>query len=339
MSTIKDVATLAGVSVSTVSIILNGKAKDRKISEETQTKILEAIKALNYRPNVSAKKLRTNNHKEYTIGVYWASDFRTNFLARLITGIQSEILTYKYPVNIVICPYKNNYLHLEKGLANGNTFDAAIIANTSVADMEFLNSTVPKMPVVLYNRYSEQYNTVTIDNFDAGKKAAMLFINNQITDIGVVLFKDSYLAMSVRSQGFIDTCNKHSIKIPDEKIITTENSILGGVLAAEMFLKLKDRPKAIFCDSDSLAQGMLHVLNNHHINVPQDLAIIAIGLGSPEANKYSTPPLTVVEIPIEKIAAECVKLILGVLEHTIDTPTHISYDTDLIIRDSCNCTL
>ena len=339
MPTIKDVASLSEVSVATVSIILNGKATDRKISLKTQNKVMEAIKALNYRPNVSAKKLRSNNDKEYTIGVYWASDFRTNFLARLISGIQSEILKYNYPINIVICPYKNNYLYLEKGLHSGDTFNAAIIANTSVADMEYLNHAIPKIPVVLYNRSSEQYNTVTIDNFEAGKKAAMLFINNGIKDIGVVLFKDSYLAMTVRSRGFIDTCLKSNITISDENIITTENSILGGVLAAELYLKLKIPPKAVYCDSDSIAQGMLHVLNNHHIKIPDDLAIVAIGMGSSEANQYSTPPLTVVEIPIEKIATECVKLIVDVLEHKIETPTHIQYDAELIIRDSCTCKL
>jgi LacI family purine nucleotide synthesis repressor len=335
MSTIKDVAALAGVSVSTVSILLNGKAKDRKISLDTQNKVAEAIKTLNYRPNMSAKKLRSTTDKEYTIGVYWASDFRTNFLARLITGIQSEIIAYPFPINIVICPYQNGYLHREKGLQSGNTFNAAIIANTSTADMDYLESQAPQIPFVLYNRHSDHYNTVTIDNYDAGRKAAMLFINKGITDIGAVLYKESYLAMGIRSRGFIETCAKHNVHITPEKIITTENSILGGVMAAEKFLLLNHRPKAVFCDTDSIAQGMLHVLNKSQIKVPQDLALVAIGMGSSEANKYSTPPLTVVEIPIEKISAECVKLIISVLEHQVDPPQHVHCNSELILRESC----
>jgi DNA-binding LacI/PurR family transcriptional regulator len=336
MATIKDVAILSGVSVSTVSIILNGKAKDRKISVETQDKIMEAIKALNYRPNVSAKKLRSHTDKEYTIALYWASDFRTHYLARLISGFQSEILNYQYPINIVICPYKCGSLFLEKGLQSDHTFNAAIIANTSMSDMEYLHNNFPKIPTVLYNRYSEQYNTVTIDNFDAGKKAAMLLLNKGIKDIGVVHFKDPYLAMTLRSQGFIDTCIKHGIQFSDENVINTESSIQGGVLAAELFLKGKHLPKAIFCDSDSLAQGMLHIFNKNNIRIPEDSAIIAIGMGSPEASQYSTPSLTIVEIPFEEMAAECVKLIINVLEHRIDKPLHVNYESKLIIRDSCN---
>jgi len=334
MSTIRDVATLSGVSVSTVSIVLNGQAKDRKISQETQNKINDAIKALGYRPNMSAKKLRSAADKEYTIGIYWASDFRTNFLSRLLTGMQPEIMTYPFPINIVICPYKNDCLYREKGLRSSNTFDAAIIANTSVADMEYLNSHPPQIPFVLYNRTSEQYNSVTIDNYDAGRKAALLLLDKGVKNMGAVLFRDTYLAMSIRSRGFIETCTNNNAKISPENIITTENSILGGVLAAEKYLNLKARPRALYCDSDSIAQGILHVLNKNQINVPDDLFLVAIGMGSPEANQYSTPPLTVVEIPIEKISAECIKLIVGVLEHQIDTPHHVYCDSELIPRES-----
>lgn len=335
MPTIRDVAALAGVSVSTVSILLNGKAKDRKISLTTQQRVMDAIKTLNYRPNVSAKKLRSTVDKEYTIGVYWASDFRTNFLSRLVTGIQMGISNLPFPVHIVICPYRNDYLYKEKGLHDANAFNAAIIANTSTADMSFLSGHEPQIPLVLYNRPSDRYNTVTIDNYDAGRKAAELFLDSGIRNIGAVLFKESYLAMGIRSRGFIETCSQNNVAIAPDHIITTENSIHGGVLAAEKFLQLHPRPQALYCDSDSIAQGMLHVLNRNHIKVPDDLALIAIGMGSSEANKYSTPPLTVVEIPIEKIAVECIKLIIGVLEHQIEPPHHVHCETELILRESC----
>lgn len=335
MSTIRDVASLAGVSVSTVSIILNGKAQDRKISSATQGKVLDAVKALNYRPNVSAKKLRDGLKKEYSIAIYWASDYRTHFLARLITGIQSEVLKYDYPISIVICPYKNDFLHLEKGLFKG-AFDAAVIANTSPVDMDHLNKLPPSIPFVLYNRVAERYNTVTIDNFAAGCKAAMLFIENGYKKIGMVLSKNPYLAMSNRSKGFAETCSINNVKIQNEHIIIApDNSIHGGAVAAEQLLQLHCRPQAVFCDSDALAQGMLYVFHQNQIHIPEELAIIAMGMGNPEANKYSIPSLTVVEVPIEKIASECIRLIIDVLEHHIDTPTHIQYDSPLIIRESC----
>ncbi len=339
MSTIKDVANLAGVSVSTVSIILNGKAADRKISADTQQKVLESVKTLNYRPNVSAKKLRSSTNKEFSVAVYWASDYRTHFLARLITGIQAEVLKYDCPINIVICPYKNGLLHAEKGLLNA-TFDAAIIANTSHEDMAHLNAAPPKIPFVLYNRESEQYNTVTIDNFAAGRKAARLFIEHGLTNIAMVLSKTPYLAMSARSQGFIETCQASGAPIQAENIlVATDNSIQGGALAAEQLLQLPARPQAVFCDSDALAQGMLYTLYQHGIRLPEDLSLIAMGMGNPEANRYSIPALTVVEVPIETIASECIRVLMEVLEHRVEPPVHIQFDSTLIIRETCRAPL
>lgn len=334
MSTIKDVAALAGVSVATVSIIVNGKAAERKISIATQSKVAAAIKTLNYRPNVSAKKLRNSSHKEYTIGVYWASDFRAHFLARIISGIQGEFLKYEYPINIVICPYKNDYLHVEKGLQTDTAFNAAIIANMSPSDMKYLHSSALKIPIVLFNRYSEKYNSVTIDNYEAGKKAALHFITKGITDIGVILHKRSYLAMSIRNHGFIDACRKNNIHIPAHNIITTESTLAGGVQAAEKLLAHNHLPQGIFCDSDALAQGMLHVFNKKKIIIPDDVEIIAIGMSSPDTSKYSTPSLSVVELPMERMAAECVRLIVDVLEHRIEQPSHVLYDSELILRES-----
>ena len=83
MASIKDVAAKAQVSISTVSIIINGKSKERKISKETQEKVLNAMKELNYQPNLSAKKLRLADTKK-TIALFWTTDFRGVMLARFL---------------------------------------------------------------------------------------------------------------------------------------------------------------------------------------------------------------------------------------------------------------
>ena len=71
MASIKDVAEMAGVSLSTASIVANGKSKERKISEATQKKVLETMKALNYIPNVSAKTLRRGESQKYVVALFW----------------------------------------------------------------------------------------------------------------------------------------------------------------------------------------------------------------------------------------------------------------------------
>lgn len=91
MVTLKDVAKLAEVSVSTVSIVINGKTKERNIPLKTYNKVMKAIDELGYQPNVSARRLRNLDRAKPIIALYWTLDARTNMLTALLAGIQSEI--------------------------------------------------------------------------------------------------------------------------------------------------------------------------------------------------------------------------------------------------------
>lgn len=335
MPTIKDVAKLSGVSVSTVSIILNGKSEERKISKSTQENVIEAIRELNYKPNISAKKLRSNDRHTYTIALYWATDFRPNLLGRFLEGVQTEILKNNSEYDIVICPYEFDKLWLEKGLKTANMYSAAIIVACSSADLDYIESINTMFPIVLVNRESEKYHTVCIDNFAAGGKAAELFFKKGYTKVGAIYFDEAYLAISSRNEGFIKSCIKNNIKIPDKFTFYTKNTVEGGVLAAEKLMQLTEKPKALYCDSDSIAMGVLYYFNKEGLKVPDDLEIISIALERSEITRYSTPPLTVVDVPLEKMSCACIKLINNALENNLKETEHILFDSNLIIRESC----
>ncbi len=333
MATIKDVAKLSGVSTATVSFVLNGHAAEKKISLETQHKIMEAVKELNYQPNITAKRLRSSDNKQYTVGIYWAFDYRAYSLARFLIGIQDELLKEDYPINIVICPYESDKLYLKKDLFDFSSFNAAIIATTSPADMEYLKSHTPPMPIVLFNRTLDNHYIVGMDNEEAGSKAALHFINKGIKNIGAILYDKAYLAMDIRNRSFLDTCTKHNIKIKDENIITTDNTIQGGIKAAEEFIKLKDRPQALFCSSDYIAHGMVHTFNKEDIKIPEDVEIITVGYNNIEYNIYNNSPILYLDIPIEKMAIESLRLVYNILEGNEEGPHTIIIDSELILRE------
>ncbi|MDR1902021.1 MAG: LacI family DNA-binding transcriptional regulator [Treponema sp.] len=106
MPTIKDVAALAGVSRTTVSIILNGKAEERKIPPETCDKIEWAIKELDFRPNMNARRLRSTQIQRPVIAFYWPLDYRINMLAWFLNSIQSECKRKNLTVNLLLSPIK-----------------------------------------------------------------------------------------------------------------------------------------------------------------------------------------------------------------------------------------
>ena len=335
MATVKDVAKLAGVSPSTVSIVINGKSEERKIPDTTIKKVLSAVKELNYQPNVTARKLRSSKENVFTIGVYWAADFRSNYLTRFISGLQREILDNNYQLNVIIHPYRNDMLHKEKDIQNMFTFNLAIIAATSTKDMEFLNKTILPIPVILFNRYLDAYHSINLDNKAAGEDAARFLVDKGMKKIATVSGKSKYIANVERTNAFIDYCENKGISIPSHNNLATENSIEGGYTIANKIIDLDDMPEVIFCNSDSIAVGLINSLNMKGVKIPDDTEVIALGMNTPENSKYSNPPITVIDIPIEKMASECVKLAIDILEHKIDTIQHRSYNAELVVRDSC----
>lgn len=334
MATIKDVANLAGVSVSTVSVIINQKAEERKISAITIAKVEEAIKQLNYQPSVSARKLRSNESNVYTVGVFWASDFRMSFLSRFMSGLQSEILKLQIPIDISICPYESDKLRFEKRLYSLNTYNAVIIANTTDKDNEYINKNPLPIPTVLFNRESEIYHTVGIDNEETGKKAAVHLIDSGAKSIAMICQKNSYLAMSKRSGAFLNKCMENNINTDNNDIIYVEGSIAGGTLAGYELIKKGRLPDAVYCDSDSIAQGLIYALNEQSISVPGDVKVIAVGLGNPEFSRFFIPSISVVDVPMEKMAAKCMKIITEVASHNLNSPSHTIYESVLYERKS-----
>ena len=138
MSTIKDVAHAAGVSISTVSIVLNGLAEARKIPKRTQDKVLEAVHAVNYQPNLSARRLRSSENQEYTIAIYWANDTRIFVLTRIIQALQGMILRSSPKINLEIRPFVPGHLENDVALRTLSSFNGVLIGTLNKQDLDYL---------------------------------------------------------------------------------------------------------------------------------------------------------------------------------------------------------
>lgn len=335
MSTIKDVATLAGVSTSTVSIVLNGKAEERKVAPETCKRVLDAINTLNFKPNVSARRLRNPEDNKPTVAIYWPLDYRTILLSSILKGISKEIKRLNYDCEIIVCTYENDKLYAETSLCSKNKYNAAIIGGISIKDMEYLETFEPQIPTVLVNRYLDKYSTVCIDNNVSAYKAAKLFAAKGHKRVAIISAETPYVAMNIRTKSFIKACKEFGIEIEENFILKYENSYEGGAFAARRFLNQENRPNALFCDSEFFALGAAHIFNKEKINIPEDLEIIAIGMSDPENTEYSTPPITVVLVPSEEIASDCMNIIYNIFKNRIEPPIHRILESKLLLRDSC----
>lgn len=321
MTTLKDVAKLAGVSPSTVSIVVNQKYDKLKISPATQEKVRKAIRELNYQPNVAAKVLRRNQTNEYMIAVYWANDARSAVIGSILKGFQHTIESNHYPVNIVIRPYRNGTLSQETDLQTRGAFHAAIIANTAAEDMEFLESFSPIIPTVLFNRYLKNYNTVIVDNHQFGSLAVKPFLTST-GRLGILSLKNPYLAMQTRRQAVIQAFKKSNYQIENSsQLVSQEDTAEAGYEAMKM-CSLDDLPDIFYCDSDTIAFGAIRYLQEKGISVPDKVVFIAAGTQTHETAQFLTPSLKTLEIPTQKIASTCLDTLMQILQGHEKPPIH-----------------
>src|SRR4051794_24371706 len=178
MASIKEIANIAGVSIGTASFVLNGKADQMRISKSTQEKVLKIAKELGYTPNISARRLRSAGEKVLpVIAILWPNDARASLLGRFLEGIQEKLTSkdQKREFELLIVPYENANLDKLSSLKTGNRFNGAIIAFASDADMNYLESNELNVPIVIYQRKSDTYSTVTVDSIAAGESVADVF--------------------------------------------------------------------------------------------------------------------------------------------------------------------
>lgn len=334
MVTIKDVAARANVSVTTVSIIINGKAEERKISEATVNKVMAAISQLNYQPNIAARKLRTYDNNRPNIAIYLAYDHRSHMLSQFVEAIYKEKVKWAVDFTITVCPFKSGALCEETSLTSTTSFNAAIISTTAPDDMEYLKENRPPFPIVLMNRSIEGISSVCADTQKAIEELTDMLQKKQHTCVAALLMKDAYMANKFRSQSFLSACKRRGITSPNEFIILTEDSLAGGAKAAEQLLEIPNLPEVLYCDTDSIALGAVYTLNKAGIRIPEDLEIICICLSSSEQTAFSTPPITAIDISLVKNMVDCLNLVLNLLSNKVTEPVEKVYDAPILYRDS-----
>lgn len=324
MSSIKDVAKLANVSISTVSIILNGKSEERKISKETVNKVKQAMIDLNYQPNLSAKKLRSNSDNK-TIALYWTNDFRGIMLSQFINGLQLAINENNLNYDIMIYPYEINHLKDEPSILNMN-YSAAIIANCANEDLNYLSSITPLVPICLYNRHLDNYHSVYVDDEIIALKIFEQVKNSK--SIAIIKAPAVFEGMNVRNNVLINKLKQNNIHIQEYQLYKNDaqNALK---IASNIDFKTID---TIYCDSDLIALGIMHYCYEHNIQIPEDIKIIAIGNALNTISEYLNPSLTIIQIPLEQMAKACIKTISSLINNQLTSDIQIQ--PEIILRRS-----
>lgn len=324
MASIKDVAKKAGVSVAAVSKYLK---TPQNMREETRTRIAEAIKALNYRPNPLAQSLRTGRTNIIAIALpevdnpYFTKMFKLlqeqceerGFLAMLLKNFNAD-------------QAKRNASILRSGLADG-----VICYDEGQADI-FIAEVEAYVPVVKLSTLpdSDYAATVGIDLRTGMQKLCAHLEQTGVRRLGYI-GPDSDISSAQKLQAIRDYCGGSSLSLDPTAYITNCNSYSTGYERTREFLASgTPLPDAIIVESDMIALGVLKGLVEGGIRVPQDIRLS--GYDNTDISQMSNPSLTTVHIPMEEICTCALNMLCQLMEgQSVDV---VKFQTDLEIRTS-----
>jgi len=333
---IKDVALKAGVSIASVSYVLNNKI-DSRIGKETVDKVKKAAQELNYRPNNAAKSLKTQ--RTHIIGLIVA-DIANPYFSQIARIIENEANKKEYTV--IIGSSDENKEKFE-GLINmfcDRQADGLIIAPVEGAEDCLQKLQRQNMPFVFIDRYLPQVaaDSIQINNYDISYSVTEHLIQNGRRNIVLVAYTTTLHHLLQRTQGFTDALQKHLLECNAQSILSINKDAIDADVDAG-FINLFNSsavPDAVFFTSNKLAVAGLKKLMKLGIEIPKDLAVVAFD--ETEAYELFSVPLSFVRQPLAGIGTTAVTLLhnkitdhlLPVQNIILEAELHVSRSSELI---------
>lgn len=331
MVTIKDIAKEAGVSVATVSYVLN----DRPVSDEKKKKVLQAIEDLNYVPNEIARRLRVK--KNNTIGLI-LPDIMNPFYPDLAKGCQDEAKKNGYNLIMINTEDEEDQLVGVLNQVRQGGIDGLILANALERDLEKVEALInTSCPVVLAHRdiTSLDIDSVTANNHSGSYVATKHLINEGHEKLAFIEgIADSTVSAS-RKEGFLKAVKEVGIELNPEWLVKGYTKYDDSYQAAVQLLSLDEeiRPTAIFASSDLMALGALDAAKDYDYSIPDDIAII--GYDDLFLTSFRLVELTTVHVPRYEIGRRAASMLIDKINHKNDENHKVVLDTELIIRNTC----
>lgn len=334
MTTIYEIAKIAGVSPTTISKVINNYPD---VSDKTRAKVQKILSDENFLPNAQAQFLSTK--KTWTLGILYYEHLGVGlnhpFFSGVIEAFKKQADKHGYSL---LFGSKNDRL-------KNNTFleyfkyravDGIAIICTDQKDKETLEIIESDLPSVVIDMTNEDTSTVTSDNVE-GCNLAIKYLydlgHRKIAHISGANYSDNWPSL-VRQEAYIKIMNKLNLKISDGYIVNGINfDVSGGYSAMQELLKLKERPTAVFASGDKLAIGAINAIKDAGLSVPDDISII--GFDDIEVASYISPKLTTIRQDCNEIGRAAVDLLVEQINKKSKLKINKIIATKLVERDSC----
>ena len=326
--TIVDVGELAGVSIKTVSRVLNGQAN---VSDATRDRVHAAAKALNYYPNVLAQGLV--RRRSHLVGLVYENP-SPSYVVEVQQGVLHRLRSERY--QLVVIPISSIAERAAEvvGLLRAASLDGVILAppaSNNARILADLTAAGIRCARIASTHLADAGPSTIIDDEAAAREIAMHLIRSGHRRIGIIKGDPTHAATDARHAGYLDALTSAGLTVPDawiEQGMFTRNS---GYLAARRLLASADRPTAVLAQNDDMAVGALIAARELGLSVPEDLSIV--GFDDSEIAQIAWPAITTIRQPVFDMAVDATDMLIALLEERpTDLRRHHRYE--MIVRGS-----
>lgn len=329
MSTLKDIAAAAGVSITTVSKVISGDT--RKISDATRKRVLDIAASLNYEPNIIARSLV--NNKSTIIGLL-LPNITNPYFADIATSVIAKGESFGYQVMLCTtdeqADKESNYIKILKSYAvAGLILAPECNYDNGITDrMDRLN-----IPYVLIDNKEVPFNNISVDDFTGFYISTQHLIENGHRKIAYIGAKNKDAGRyQGRFDGFVEAMNSHALPVSENLVHFGPYTLDTGYTCTNQMLDEKSPFTAVVCGNDMIAVGAMQALQNRGMRIPDDVSLI--GYDDTYIACIVKPNLTTVKQPALLIGNEAVRQLLKQIDGTSRHLPAKSFSPTLVVRDS-----
>lgn len=328
---IKDIAQQAGVSPTTVSFVLNGKGKEKRISEQVSKRILKIATKLKYKPNQLARGLRTGKTK--TIGLI-VEDIANSFFSNVAKVVEDEADKYGYKV---LFGSTEDNEEKAKGLLEVLRYrqvDGYIITPTLNLDKEIASL---QKPVVLMDRYFPDvtdFNYVVVDNFQGAFVAVSHMVEQGYRKVAIITTTSSQIQMQQRLDGFVDALKKHNLPAGKNMIkrLPFDLDRPGFTQEITKYLQNNKDLDAVFFATNYLGICGIESIRSLGLQIGTDLGMVSFD--DHDIFRLLNPSITCVAQPVEEIGKKLIQLLIDEMDNDAVIPVQVVLPLELRKRES-----
>ncbi len=328
MANIRDVADNAGVSVATVSRTLQ---QPERVSPKTRDKVMAAVQAVGYKPNLMAVKFRSG--KTYNL-VVLVPTVANVFFARVISGMQDAANELGYSILLANTLGNNDVEQHYAKMVTTSQADGLIQLR---AHNPFDNSMINEnglLPMVNACEVLDdgQYPVVSLDNRKAAKAMTEHLLSLGHKRIAMIKGPNSSPLTQERLDGYKDALRDSHIPFDESLLFPGDFSLQAGYKAAESMCTHKHPPTAVFCENDETAIGAMRAFKQANLRIPEDISVA--GFDDIDFSAFIDPPLTTIAQPAEEFGRTAVTLLVDLINGKIKKAPKVIMPFELIVRES-----